>query len=220
MTTKKQIEANQLNAQKSTGPRTPEGRAASSQNALKYGLTAEQIVISGESPQEYLAFHRARYDVLQPADPVEEGLVERIVVSEWRLRRTYRAEAGLMKYGGPEDVFHGMSGEMASLSRYETNIDRGLQRARHDLERKQARRRGEAVQAPIAVTVSGSVDVKDEPPPLRKHRRAAASDDRQMSLPAAPAVIHPADNSTPEDASSDAVKEDALPNPKKEDALQ
>jgi hypothetical protein len=213
MTTQKQIESNRLNAQKSTGPRTPEGRAASSQNALKYGLTAEQIVISGETPGEYLAFHRARVEVLQPADPVEEGIVERIIVCEWRLRRTYRAEAGLMSYGGPEEVFHGMSGDMVSLSRYETNIDRALQRARHDLERQQARRRGEAVQAPIAVTISGSVDVNDvndQPPPLRKHRPAAAPDDRQMSLPHPSADIHSADNQAEEDVPHGPSKADAV----------
>jgi hypothetical protein len=58
--------------------------------------------------------------------------------------------------GGFEDVFHGMSQDMAVLSRYETALDRALQRARHELERRQAHRRGEAVAAPIAVTVSGS----------------------------------------------------------------
>jgi hypothetical protein len=37
MSTEAQINANRLNAQKSTGPRTPEGKAASSLNALKSG---------------------------------------------------------------------------------------------------------------------------------------------------------------------------------------
>ena len=46
MATEKQFEANRLNAQKSTGPRTPEGRAAVRLNGVKHGLTAETIVLS------------------------------------------------------------------------------------------------------------------------------------------------------------------------------
>jgi hypothetical protein len=163
MATQKQIDANRRNARKSTGPRTPEGRATSSQNALRHGLTAEQIIVRGESKEEFLAFYRDLYEALNPTDPVAECLVERIITGEWRLRRMQRAEAGLADaVGGAENVFHGLFKEMASLSRYETALDRGLQRARHELERYQARCRGEPVTAPIAVTVSGTVDVENE----------------------------------------------------------
>ena len=50
MATAAQIAANRLNVQKSTGPRTPEGKAASSSNALKHGMDAASIVIPGEDP--------------------------------------------------------------------------------------------------------------------------------------------------------------------------
>ena len=43
MSTDKQIVANQLNAKKSTGPKTPEGRAAVRLNGLKHGLTARDL---------------------------------------------------------------------------------------------------------------------------------------------------------------------------------
>jgi len=53
MATDKQITANRLNAQKCTGPKTPEGKAISSQNALKTGLDAESELIHGERPSDY-----------------------------------------------------------------------------------------------------------------------------------------------------------------------
>ena len=52
MATEKQIQANRNNAKKSTGPRTEQGKAASSQNALKHGLLARDAVLPGEDPAE------------------------------------------------------------------------------------------------------------------------------------------------------------------------
>ena len=46
---RRQQAANQANAQHSTGPQTPEGKAQSAQNSLKHGLTAQGLVVDGES---------------------------------------------------------------------------------------------------------------------------------------------------------------------------
>ena len=53
MSTEKQIEANRRNAEKSTGPRTPDGKARASQNSLKHGLTAEQVVLPSEDTEVF-----------------------------------------------------------------------------------------------------------------------------------------------------------------------
>src|SRR3954470_13887939 len=53
MATQKQIEANRLNAQRSTGPRTPEGKAAVRLNALRHGMRARTVVLPGEDRQEF-----------------------------------------------------------------------------------------------------------------------------------------------------------------------
>jgi hypothetical protein len=53
MATEAQIEANRANAQKSTGPRTPEGKETAAPNALKHGLFARETVIRGEKEEEF-----------------------------------------------------------------------------------------------------------------------------------------------------------------------
>ncbi len=53
MTTEAQTQANRANSQKSTGPRTPEGKAKVAQNALKHGLLAKQAVVVGEDTDDF-----------------------------------------------------------------------------------------------------------------------------------------------------------------------
>ena len=86
------ILANRRNAQKSTGPRTPEGRAAISQNAVKHGLLTRQAVISSESHAEFDLYHDRLLDELDPAGPMESILAERVVSLSWRLKRTARIQ--------------------------------------------------------------------------------------------------------------------------------
>src|SRR5689334_13848243 len=93
MTSELKIEANRLNAQKSTGPSTPEGRAAVRLNGLKHGLCAETIVVPGEDPAEFEAMLEAYRGEYQPATPTDEFLVRQLAMADWRLLRLYRIEA-------------------------------------------------------------------------------------------------------------------------------
>jgi hypothetical protein len=86
MSTEKQINANRQNAQKSTGPKSDEGKAAVSQNAVKHGLFA-QSVIKGENEADYEAFHDKIVAEIKPVGPTEILLAERIVSLWWRLER-------------------------------------------------------------------------------------------------------------------------------------
>jgi len=93
-----QIEANRRNAQLSTGPKTPEGKAASSLNATKYGILARQLIIQSqylqESPEEFQNFWTEHHQHLAPVGPLEEMLVDQIVALSWRMRRVRAAESG------------------------------------------------------------------------------------------------------------------------------
>src|SRR5882672_10121947 len=98
MPTEAQINANRLNAQKSTGPKTPEGKAASSLNALKSGIDAWSHIIPGEDPAELEALANQFHLHYQPADPIQLALVDTLISTEWIQRRLRRIEAQLWNY--------------------------------------------------------------------------------------------------------------------------
>jgi hypothetical protein len=164
MTSEAKIAANRRNAEKSTGPKSVFGKAKVARNALRHGLRAEKLTAFDEQEGDFLAFHEAQRAAFEPVDDIEEQLVERIAVCAWRLRRIYRVEAEMFtafRRTSPQfhdteiaTVFDVAAQKMILVSRYETALDRGFNRAYLALERRQARRRGEAVPAPIAVSVT------------------------------------------------------------------
>jgi len=95
----KQLAANRKNAKRSTGPKTPEGKAAASANAIKHGLCSlspNHVVILDEDPDEFAAFQAEVLNDLRPAEATERVLAERIVLAQWRLRRAARYEGHVM----------------------------------------------------------------------------------------------------------------------------
>jgi hypothetical protein len=93
MATLAQIAANRLNAMKSSGPRTEEGKAASRTNALRHGIDARLVVIPGEDPEELVDLARDYRHQFRPGGPEEEFLVETLVNADWLRRRYMRLEA-------------------------------------------------------------------------------------------------------------------------------
>jgi hypothetical protein len=87
MATEAQVEANRLNARKSTGPRTAEGKAKAAQNSITHGLFAREGVIRGEDGEEFEMHREMLLEQLNPVGPLEEILAARIVDLTWRLRR-------------------------------------------------------------------------------------------------------------------------------------
>ena len=72
MATLKQFEANRRNAQKSTGPKTPEGKSAVSMNALRHGLTGHTIILPSEDLKAYESHALAFFDEYQPKGATEK----------------------------------------------------------------------------------------------------------------------------------------------------
>jgi hypothetical protein len=98
MSSEAQILANRLNAEKSTGPRTEEGKAVASQNAVKHGLSARQDIISTEDRDQFEIHHRQMLDDLAPVGPLELVLADRIVSLSWRLKRAERIQNEAFDY--------------------------------------------------------------------------------------------------------------------------
>ncbi len=99
MRTERQTRASRENAKKSTGPRTPQGKARSSKNALKHGLLALDSVIPGEDPADFDRHLTLYEDTYNPANCIERELVLQIADSAWRMRRLSRIEATVMTAG-------------------------------------------------------------------------------------------------------------------------
>jgi hypothetical protein len=97
MSSIRQIEANRRNAQLSTGPRTAQGKAISSMNALKYGIYAESSVLPGEDKAAFAALTEQFRRDCQPQTNVESALVDNIVYQAWLLRRFARIDAQLIE---------------------------------------------------------------------------------------------------------------------------
>jgi hypothetical protein len=88
---------NRQNAQKSTGPRTEDGKAASRQNSTKHGLTGNGIV---QSPQDGVSVEAklAHYvDSAQPTNVYEYEFLRRMAIASVRLERSFQAEEGRRK---------------------------------------------------------------------------------------------------------------------------
>lgn len=102
MTSETRRESNRANALKSTGPRTPAGKARAARNATTHGLYAADPVceFAGESAEayqadleRYTAFFR---DAIASGNPLIQDAIRTLHSSQWRLRRAANIEAGFL----------------------------------------------------------------------------------------------------------------------------
>jgi hypothetical protein len=150
MATPKQIAANHLNAQLSTGPRTEAGKLTTRMNALKTGVHAQSHIIRGEDP-EALAQLAAGYNAeFHPVTPRQRDLVDTLVHNEWKIRRLRDIETDLweQQFGYNDEMFsnpnrtshlHARQHQLATaFDDLEKRLE-NLQRRLHAYERSTAR---------------------------------------------------------------------------------
>ncbi len=132
--------ANQANALRSTGPRSPAGKQRSSRNAVTHGLTAASPVLPTEDPAAYQNHCRQFLDEYQPATPTESHLTQELADIAWRLNRIPLLEAQLFSQSpNPETLVP----QLATLGLHSQRLSRQFQKTLTQLRDIQAERRHE-----------------------------------------------------------------------------
>src|SRR5580658_5590675 len=99
MVSEKQLAANRRNAEKSTGPRTAEGKSNSSRNNLRHGLTGHISLLPTEDREAHDAFCNELIDSFNPETPMESQLAQSIAEDSWRLNRARAIETNMFALG-------------------------------------------------------------------------------------------------------------------------
>jgi hypothetical protein len=133
----------------STGPRSPEGKARSSMNALKSGIYSKSEIIPGEDPARLTTLTEEYFQRFQPAVPEQRDLVDILVRSTWTLRRLATAEAQVWTYSRDArfelddtsplgHAFNFCDKTLTRLQRMVNSTQRNFRDALRDLERLRA----------------------------------------------------------------------------------
>jgi hypothetical protein len=96
MSSQKRIEAARINGAKSRGPKTPEGRAVSSMNALRHGLCAKALVLTNEDAEAFQEMRNSYLDEFQPVGATELHLLNEMVSAMWRQCRAWGVETAML----------------------------------------------------------------------------------------------------------------------------
>ena len=172
-------ESNRQNASHSTGPKTPEGKAAVAMNAVKHGAYSEAITMLLENPEDFDTLRAGMELTFQPKGPMEDGLVDRMASLWWRMDRAKVAanqdllEAAMANLITPpprnsdanalqlrEQKNHcRVNGawnydKQERLLRHEMTLERSFFHLLHELERIQSRRQGQNVLPPAVLDVN------------------------------------------------------------------
>ena len=140
MSSPAQVSANQANAQRSTGPRTPQGKAAVAQNAIRHGLTARHLVIRPDEQEEFTTLQNSLLAELDPQGAVETVTFHELVHAAWSLHRFRRIEAQISD-GGPADFLDAQTiAILDRLTRYQARSQRAYYKSLHELRALQTNR--------------------------------------------------------------------------------
>ena len=97
MLSQHQSETSRQNGAKSHGPVTPEGKAQSSKNAVKHGLTAAVVVLPHENKEEFNKLLHSYIHDFRPTNQSQQDLVETLAATRWRMNRLVSLETHLFE---------------------------------------------------------------------------------------------------------------------------
>ena len=142
MSTQAQILANQANSQYSTGPKSDAGKAASSKNNFRHGLTGPFAVLPWENQEEYTTLRNDLLTEHQPATATENILVTEMAQSYWLRQRAVTLQNLCFRSDQPAA---GQPKELALYLRYQTTQDRAFYKALNQLLKLRADKRKQEI---------------------------------------------------------------------------
>jgi hypothetical protein len=143
MATEAQRNANRANAQQSTGPRTPEGRARSSRNAVLLGLFSTSNCVRPHETEEYETLVIALWNDIRPQSPLQELFATEIARATWRLRRCAEVESALAEKTTGDPMLDN------DLLRTQTAVDRARSQSHSIIRRSLAEIRRLKTEQPV-----------------------------------------------------------------------
>jgi len=165
----RKADANRRNAQKSTGPNTPEGKRWSSRNSLKHGLCASRLLVSdtgyGQQVNQLLTELR---EYFEPETLEQDIWVQRLAIELWRQQRGLEYECVNMQRDRSRDLL--LLPYVSNLIRYQSANTRNLKEALKELERLKN-------QPADSARPPESAGVPEEPPSAHGTPSAAATPD-------------------------------------------
>ena len=151
-------EINRANAEKSTGPKTTEGKQRSAMNAFKHGLTGQSLMLQPNEMEAYNRLTAELLSTLKPKTELERQLAQKIIEGYFRLNRLAGVENNMFNFGliqhttdtDHDDRVEVMVAQTRSwfqqahafdiLGRYETRLSRQLHKFTQEFERIQKER--------------------------------------------------------------------------------
>ncbi len=137
MATQAQIDANRLNAQKSTGPKTEAGKAKACLNRTSHGFTGALRCLPHEDPAEFDALLSDLLQQFQPANSYEQILVEKMAHNQWLSLRAIRLQSDTLCLGAR---IRTTPADFALFLRYQASAERNFHRAHAELLKAQKQR--------------------------------------------------------------------------------
>ena len=122
-----------------TGPRTEAGKANSSRNATRHGLTAMHPVVTEADRPEFEALEAHLRFSLAPTGFLQELTYSRILISAWNMQRVLKLENALLEHSlGEDPLNHPDTEKQAALyQRYYARFEGSYRANLRELERLQ-----------------------------------------------------------------------------------
>ena len=157
MATQAQINANRANAEKSTGPKTPEGKAKVSGNAVKHGLGSKKLLVGDNQRQEFETLRQDLLKQVQPEGTVEEILFKELLHAAWNLERVRHLEDQLFFHCADRLADPGFDQKLDMYTRFHARFERTFHRTLKELK---------SMQTESSVSTTYTQMTKHKPPAL------------------------------------------------------